>query len=70
MDGKRPETKHEGHIVYCPSLSEWYLVRVQSVAQVSHVKTLATGVSDDDAASAILAASADDVTCDDLLVEW
>jgi serine protease inhibitor len=56
-------------MVYWPSLSEWYLVRVQSVAHVSHVNVLAAGVSAA-AASAILAASADVVGTEDLLVEW
>jgi type IV secretory pathway TrbF-like protein len=58
VDGNRPETKHDGQMVYWPSLSEWYLVRVQSVPHVSQVDTFGAGVSATEA-SAILVASSD-----------
>lgn len=69
VDGNRPETKQDGQIVYVPSLSEWYLVRVQSVPHVSQVKTFGAGVSAAEA-SAILVASSEVVGFVERDVEW
>ena len=69
VDGNLPDTKHEGHSVYSPSLSEWYRVLEQSVAHVSQLNDWDLfGVSALEATTLI--ASADETGLDERDVEW